>query len=122
LPNTVIGLLLGFAFVIFGSAKVTFGNNAIAFNNVNFGNGRAVTIGNVILNPAASLKSSISNYSGTGTEPVGQHEEGHTYQYEVLGPFFFPAYLLAGGAFGVNSPFEQAADQYGTTGKGWWPW
>ncbi|MBS1970188.1 MAG: hypothetical protein JSU04_07755 [Bdellovibrionales bacterium] len=53
---------------------------------------------------------------------LGRHESGHTYQYQAPGPFFLPAYLLSGGAFTSKNPFETAADNYGKTGKGWWPW
>jgi hypothetical protein len=52
---------------------------------------------------------------------VGMHEQGHTYQSQVLGPFFLPAYFLIGG-FGRFNPFENAADINALTGQGWWPW
>jgi RHS repeat-associated protein len=121
-PNTIIALLIGLVWLAKG-AKVSLQGNAITFNNVDFGNHRPFTMGNVVFNPGADAKTDRApTYDHTGTEPVGQHEEAHTYQYQLFGPLFFFAYLLAGGAFGPKSPFEHGADRYGTTGKGWMPY
>ena len=121
-PNTIIALLIGVVW-LFKGAKVSLQGNAITFNKVDFGNHRAFTMGNVVFNPGPDAATDRApTYDGTGTEPVGQHEEGHTYQYQLLGPFFFFAYLFAGGAFGPKSPFEHGADRFGTTGKGWMPY
>jgi hypothetical protein len=52
---------------------------------------------------------------------LGDHERAHVYQYMALGPLFLPLYFLCGGISHRNR-FEQAADRYALTGKGWWPW
>jgi hypothetical protein len=52
---------------------------------------------------------------------LGDHERAHVYQYLALGPLFLPLYFLCGGISWRNR-FEQAADRYAQTGKGWWPW
>jgi hypothetical protein len=128
LPNTVVGLAVGLASLPFGST-LTFGDNAIVFNNFPIGPGGAITIGNVILNTEPTLDVSVPTYAAMAAGPpysdfvnLGSHESAHTYQYQVLGPLFFPVYLLAGGAFTANSPFESAADNYARTGSGWLPW
>jgi len=50
--------------------------------------------------------------------PSGErlHEEAHTYQYQVLGPMFLPAYALAGG-ISASNPFELAANRYALGGS-----
>ncbi len=128
LPYTVVGLGIGLASLPFGST-MKFDYNAIVFNNFPVGFGGAMTIGNVILNTESTLNEQIPTYASAAAGPpyldwvnLGSHESAHTYQYQVLGPFFVPAYLLAGGAFTTRSPFETAADNYAKTGSGWWPW
>ncbi len=79
-------------------------------------------MGNVVFNPGPDAKTDTTrSYDHRNVEKVGEHEEGHTYQYQLLGPLFFLVYLFSGGAFTVKSPFEQAADRFATTGKGWVP-
>ena len=63
-----------------------------------------------------------------GTDPATeqiqrqeQHAKHHVLQYMVLGVLFLPLYLLCGGVSAGNR-FEQAADRYALTGRGWWPW
>jgi len=51
---------------------------------------------------------------------IGQHEQAHTLQSMVWGPFFLPAYFLNGG-ISADNPMEKAADGYAFTGTGWWP-
>jgi RHS repeat-associated protein len=142
IPNDVLGLALGLAdmaasipFAIAGKSPwpgISFGDNAIQFTNLHFGFG-ALTLGNVQLYPAGFGPTTLTptywnayfnpypNGTPTYAFPVGMHEEGHTYQSEVLGPFFLPTYLLNGGISQFN-PFENAADVNALTGQGWWPW
>ncbi len=125
---------MGLASLPFGST-LSLGDsanvNAIVFNNFPIGPGGAITIGNVILNTEPTLDVSVPTYAAMAAGPpyapsdlvnLGSHESAHTNQYQVLGPLFLPAYLLAGGAFTANSPFESAADNYARTGSGWLPW
>jgi hypothetical protein len=42
--------------------------------------------------------------------------QGHTYQYQILGPFFLPVYFLNGGP-DANKPFEQAANNFAQGGS-----
>ena len=51
---------------------------------------------------------------------IGKHEQAHTLQSMVWGPFSFPAYFLNGG-ISADNPMEKAADAYAFTGRGWWP-
>ena len=62
---------------------------------------------------------------------VGDHEEAHTYQYQVLGIFYAPVYMLSGGFVGpdgytqaIGNSLENAAQDYGMNkqGQNWWPW
>ena len=100
---------------------------AIVFHNVPWGPGGALTLGNVILHTGESLASPCVTYAhraGQRVEPrivIGDHERAHVYQYMVLGPLFLPVYFACGGVSAHNR-FEQAADRYAMTGRGWWPW
>ena len=124
-PNTAIGLALGLANVPFGGS-MSFGNNAIQFETTygNPANGMgALTLGNVVLYSEGANPGMVwPTYDGYDEVCVGKHEEAHTYQYQLLGPFYGPAYLLGGGAFTAGSPYEQAADLYGRGVGSWWPW
>ena len=89
LPNTLIGLLWGLVGVPFG-ATVSVGNNAVQFENHPFTFG-AVTLGNTIsyskrLGPTVT-KDGVS---------IGDHERQHTYQGELLGPFYLVSQLAGG--------------------------
>jgi len=130
LPNTLIGLLIGLPQLLAG-AKARIAHNAVVFDNAwdPFKKSRQWTLGNVIFNPED--KESMEKHKEDGS--IGEHEEGHTYQYEVLGPLFLPVYIVAGafaqpfnkfsfeGIFDLPNPFEKAADVYKKTGMGWWP-
>lgn len=134
-PNTALGLIAGMAGIPFG-AKPTFEHGAIAFNNYPWkvGNGGAVTLGNSILSNEDHLTPyPILTYTARQTpsgaplppNPVvdmGKHEEGHVHQAGALGPFYLPTYILQSLFSDGPSPMEKAADAYGQTGKGWWPW
>jgi hypothetical protein len=62
----------------------------------------------------------VSRYTGRWIPDVASHEEGHTYQSQLLGPLFLPVYFAAGGISSKN-PFEIMADNYalGGTWKHW---
>ncbi len=119
LPNTIVGTVVGLAGVPFG-AKPRFTNNAIWFENYPWGEG-AITLGNVVLSTHGWGPGNTRIAYGV-LQNIGLHEQAHTLQYQALGPFFGPAYLVSGGAFSTNSLFERSATRYATTGKGWWPW
>jgi hypothetical protein len=120
LPNTAIGLVVGSfeygAGLIAGTdPSITFGNNAIQFQGAPFGSsgGGAITFGNVEIFHDATPSDFFPTYSNPNLfVQVGPHEEGHTYQSQALGPFFFPGYFLYGGISKTN-PFENSADNYG---------
>jgi len=124
LPNTVVGTLVGISGLPFG-ATITFQDNAIVFNNFPFGPGGALTLGNVILNTGSTLDVSVPTYraqelnrtNGRKIESsdfirLGDHERAHTFQYQLLGPFFLPGYALSGGGISSRNSYEAAADKF----------
>jgi RHS repeat-associated protein len=122
LPDTVLGLGIGIAGVPFG-ATMTLGHNAIQFENYPWGNG-ALTLGNTIIYGGGEYPGDTR--TGVYNDPrflnVGRHEEGHTFQAQVFGVFFLPAYFISGGIdFDNPNVFEQGANNY-AGGGGWWPW
>ena len=128
-PNTIAGLLLGAVAVIAG-ARAGVAHNAIVFHSVPLVH-RAFVLGNVIINPMADLDWRCATYESVAhrkrdptcaieTVHLGKHEEAHTRQYQVLGPFFLPVYALT-MLLPSPTPFERAADIYAQTGRGWWP-
>lgn len=122
-PNTALGLAWGGLGYVAGALPsvqmptVSFDNNAIQFENhpLMFG---AVTLGNAISYSSTLGPSDYSSVYGRRTQ-TGLHEMGHTYQYQLLGPFFLPIYFMSGGVSAAN-PWEQAADNYATGGS-WLP-
>jgi|SRR6185312_6682775 len=134
-PNTILGLAAGMAGLPFG-ARPTFEHGAVVFNDYpwKIGNGGALTLGDSILstedritpNPIETYEARLRP-SGAPLPPnplvdMGKHEEGHVHQAGVLGPTYIPLYLLQSVLSNGPSPMEKAADTYGQTGKGWWPW
>ncbi len=129
-PNTLAGLALGVVALACG-ARAGLAHNAVVFNRIPLVK-RAFTLGNVILNPGADLSASCPTYASAALyrrarDPralefvcLGAHEEAHTLQYQVLGPFFLPLYALT-QVLRSPTPFERAADLYARTGRGWWP-
>lgn len=97
-------------------ATISFQNNAIQFENFPIGNG-ALTLGNSIIY-GGGIKPTDSGflYGDSRILNVGLHEAGHTYQYQVLGPFFLPAYFISGG-ISANNVFERAANNYAGGGS-----
>jgi hypothetical protein len=125
LPNTLVGLVAGLGALASG-AQARLEHGALVFHGVRFGPGGALTLGQVILHTGESLDVIARTYwcrqhGGNDCVRIGDHERAHVYQYLVLGPFFLPLYFLCGGISWRNR-FEQAADRYALTGKGWWPW
>jgi hypothetical protein len=125
LPNTLAGLLAGLAALVRG-ARAELSHGAVVFHGVRFGPGGALTLGQVILHTGETLDSSAKTYwcrqhGGDDCVRLADHERAHVYQYLALGPLFLPLYFLCGGISWRNR-FEQAADRYAQTGKGWWPW
>lgn len=126
--NTVPGLLVGLAAMPFGArAGLRRRDLAIVFDDVPWGPGGALTLGNVILHTGGSIDCDCLTYAhraGLCEHPavrLADHEAAHVRQYMVLGPLFLPVYFLCGG-IDVRNRFERAADRYALTGRGWWPW
>ena len=125
-PMTLAGLLAGLVALPFG-ARARFSDAALVFHRFPWGPGGAMTLGNVILHTGTSLDEIAVTYAcrarGGRDEcmRLGDHERAHVYQALVLGPFFLPLYFACGGISHRNR-FEQAADRYALTGRGWWPW
>ena len=110
LPVTLVGLLAGAVGCLFG-AKATRRNNAIAFENFPWGRPfSAMTLGNCIL-ATCSLDLRVRTYNGAEAVVLGDHEEGHTYQYQRRGIFFLIAWLL-GGRQSDDNRLEHLADEY----------
>lgn len=127
-PNTLAGVLAGLAALPFGArASLSPQDLALVFDDVPWGPGGALTLGNVILHTGASIDCECLSYAhraGLCEQPamrLADHERAHVLQYMVLGPLFLPLYFLCGG-IGVRNRFERAADRYALTGRGWWPW
>ncbi|MBS0225122.1 MAG: hypothetical protein JSS25_02095 [Proteobacteria bacterium] len=127
LPNSVVGIVLGVAALPFGARPRWRSNDlALVFQHWPWGPGGAITFGNVILHTGDTLDCPCITYAQRAglahTPPIvlGDHERAHVYQYMVLGVLFLPLYLLCGGVSHRNR-FEQAADRYAMTGRGWWP-
>lgn len=125
LPNTLAGLAAGVLALARG-AKVEIADSALVFHGVPFGPGGALTLGQVILHTGDTLEGNALTYwckqhGGADCVRLGDHERAHVYQYLALGPLFLPLYFLCGGISWRNR-FEQSADRYAQTGKGWWPW
>jgi hypothetical protein len=125
-PMTLLGLVAGLAGLAFG-ARLAVSDLALVFHHYPWGPGGALTLGNVVLHTGASLDEVVVSYAcranGTRDEclRLGDHERAHVLQYYALGPLFLPLYFLCGGISHRNR-FEQAADRYALTGRGWWPW
>lgn len=125
LPNTLLGLVAGLA-ALSGGARASIADEALVFHRVPFGPGGALTLGQVILHTGDSLDVTALTYhcrahGGSDCVSIADHELAHVYQYLALGPLFLPLYFLCGGISWRNR-FEQAADRYAQSGRGWWPW
>lgn len=124
-PMTLAGLLTG-GVAMAGGARARLSDGAVVFLGVPFGPGGALTLGNVILHTGESMDEVARTYAcrlhgGNDCVRLGDHERAHVFQYLVLGPLFLPVYFACGG-ISAHNRFEQAADRYAMTGRGWWPW
>ncbi|MBS0431093.1 MAG: hypothetical protein JSS21_01610 [Proteobacteria bacterium] len=124
-PNTLLGLIAGFALLPFG-ARLHFAEGALAFRRVPRARG-ALVLGCVILHGGEHLDAITQTYAARcGAAPptqcvrIGDHERAHVYQYLLFGPLFLPLYWLCGG-ISARNPFERAADRFALTGRGWRP-
>ncbi|MCW8195812.1 hypothetical protein F6455_13540 [Proteobacteria bacterium 005FR1] len=102
--------------------RCTIGNNAIQFlANPLMRPRAAVAIGNTISYGCGSGPEKYGAY-GDRQAQIGLHEQAHTFQYQLLGPFFFPVYMLFGGFSGpAGNPLERAAQDYAKGIGSWWP-
>ena len=124
-PMTLAGLAAG-GVAMLGGARACLSDGAVVFHGVPFGPGGALTLGNVILHTGESMDEVARTYAcrlhgGDDCVRLGDHERAHVFQYLVLGPLFLPVYFACGG-ISAHNRFEQAADRYAMTGRGWWPW
>jgi hypothetical protein len=127
MPNTTAGITYGALGTIAGllagtRPKVNLGHNAVQFlNNPLVDRTRAFTLGNAILY-GRNVDPERTPAYGDPNVTFGPHEEGHTYQAQILGPLYAPAYLLGGGFSGLpGNIFERAAQRYGGGRGSWWP-
>jgi len=121
LPNTAIGVTAGlaaFPISAFRGGAIRIDNNAIQFTMVPSFIRGGLTLGNSMLfgneiptNPDGSDKIYQDSPYTHLAIPLGPHEEAHTLQAQVLGPFFLPAYFLKGGV-GAGNSWEVGADHY----------
>ncbi|AQT67131.1 Cell wall-associated polypeptide CWBP200 [Anaerohalosphaera lusitana] len=98
-PNTAIGLGFGFIGVGFGGEWPHFGHNGINFTYSPWTEeATAITFGNSMIYGEGCGKQ--GEEGGTNFRPLpwlptyGNHEEQHTYQGEILGPFYLPAHAI----------------------------
>ena len=125
-PLSLVAMVAGLVGLPFG-AKPRLSDGALVFERFPWGPGGALALGNVVLHTGPSLDTTVLTYAAVATGQagprvrLGDHERAHVYQAMVLGPLFLPIYLACGGISHRNR-FEQAADRYALTGRGWWPW
>ncbi len=103
LPNSALGALWGALSMPLG-AKPSFGNNALQFEDHPFMPWGNMTLGNVICYNKDQWPQKPLTPENPYTE--GDHERQHTYQGELLGPFYFPAYGIGmiGGILNGRGP------------------
>jgi hypothetical protein len=108
--------------------QIPFGNDALQISNLQIGQG-GLTLGNVQLysgydmygnpiGPGSILWN--SPYTNLSDFTIGAHEESHTLQAYILGPFFLPVWAATGGVW-RPSPLETQADIHAAGGDAW-PW
>lgn len=121
LPNTIIGLGYGGAGYVAGQINhalggqkdapgIQLGNNAIQFTNNPLAGLGAITIGNT------EVFGGTPADTGADGNPMGQHEEQHTYQGQQLGPLYLPSNLLGGIAGEVLGGSWHAPQNWNETG------
>lgn len=124
-PATLVGAAIGSANVLAAriagrkDARITVGNNALQFESGLIGNTKnksAFTLGNSVLyGPGAHPETkSERRYDGRKTQvTLGEHEEGHIYQYN--NPLLLHRYLagrIAKAFTGQQNPVEVEADDF----------
>jgi len=118
LPGTVVGLALGttgyaLGLILQTDPQITFEYNAINFlNNPLMPKFTAITFGNTVNYGEGVTPSSDRSYNDPDVK-YGPHEQAHTYQWQMLGIFFLPAYVRSGNIASTENPYEQAAQDYG---------
>ncbi len=133
-PYTLLGLLYGLLGYAVGHLTfhcgwtklrpdIKIGHNALQFlNNPLTIPYAAITLGNTISYGRGTSPDHWGAY-GDPTVHIGRHEEAHTFQYQMLGPFFIPIYFMCGGVIGpARNPLEYAAQNFGRGSGSWWPW
>jgi hypothetical protein len=133
-PYTFIGLIYGLVGYAVGrlafslgwysvQPRFNSGHNAVQFlNNPLTIPYAAITLGNTISYGKGTAPDHFGAY-GDPTVNIGRHEEAHTWQYQLLGPFFIPIYFICGGIVGPQrNPLEYAAQNFGRGTGSWWPW
>jgi hypothetical protein len=105
-----------------GHPRLFVGNNAVQFtNNALIFHSSALVLGNVIVYGYDADPECCGTY-GDECVQLGRHEQAHTYQYQVLGLFFIPVYLLLMNLRQpLLNPFERAAQRFGAGQGSWWP-
>jgi hypothetical protein len=132
-PYTIAGAVVGFVNSGLGGYRgnhsaIRFGDNSIQFiggafgqdphtGNLTWGGRGAITFGNVQIYAGDVTPDTLdSGYINSHVlVRTGDHEEGHTYQYERLGLLFPAFYFGSGGLQSSANPYERAAD-YGARG------
>jgi hypothetical protein len=124
-PNTLLWTAVGLVGVLFGGSPPVPGDNAIEFPNNPLLNGISLgtTIGNCIIYPTGvdGDKKTEGHYKNKYQFipfRLGDHEEGHTYEGQLLGPFYLPAYGLDQLINGRASVMEEAADRHALEKEG----
>ncbi len=126
-PNSLAGLLLALP-GLFAGARFALADGSLQVLRYPWGPGGALALGHVVIWVRATPETRVLSYAdhaaGRRDGPrlrLGDHERAHVLQAAVLGPLYLPLYLACGGVSARNR-FEQAADRYARTGRGWWPW
>jgi RHS repeat-associated protein len=120
LSNTEMGIIAAELSYVAGKIKGTspsfqIRNNAIQLLNspINVDN-RAYTLGNVQIYGLGDGPNEVGPSYTNSIVNMGRHEEGHTLQAQILGPYYLPTWVI-GRAFGGDSqgnPLESGADNY----------
>ncbi|MEL6612518.1 MAG: DUF4150 domain-containing protein [Bacteroidota bacterium] len=121
LPNTLLGLAVGglghlvqgvgfAAGMTDNEPSVRTANNSVEFaNNAFVLEDRAFTLGNVtVFSPETPPEKSSWHLHGT----YGSHERAHTYQSQMLGPLYLPAWGLAVGVAAVQGSDSPLTDNF----------
>lgn len=126
-PNSLAGLALALP-GLFAGARLSIAEGALHVRDFPWGGGGALALGHVVLWVRTTPETRVLSYAdhAAGRRDgerlrLGDHERAHVLQAAVLGPLYLPLYLACGGVSARNR-FEQAADRYARTGRGWWPW